>query len=89
LFVFIVLVPSFTYYVPQHGSTALHYAAYAGKMRIVKYLVEDCKAVFTNKNDDGDTPGSGAAKYWHTNIVRYFKARVMMTMVMEIELISL
>ena len=69
----------------KEGNTALHQAAYDGKMPVVKYLVENCKSVITVRNVNGRTPIRRAEDRGYPKIADYLKARVM-KMVMGIDL---
>jgi len=67
------------------GVTALHYAAYFGKINLVKYLIENGKAVITTQDSEDRTPISDAVKQGHTKIALYLKAQVL-KMIMGIDL---
>ena len=57
--------------------TALHWAAYYGRTKVVKYLVHKCKAVITTQNKKGRTPISDVERQGRTKIAKYLKAHVM------------
>ncbi len=56
----------------QQGDTALHTAARAGHLNVVKYLVEQCQVNAACEATDGSTAFHVAAFYGHKHIVKYF-----------------
>jgi ankyrin repeat protein len=56
----------------KYGSTFLHLAACNGKLRTVKYLVEEKEVDVKEKNNDGSTPLHFAADDGRLDMVKYF-----------------
>jgi len=71
----------------QDGCTVLHRAARYGRMAVVKCLVEECHAVITTQDKGGQTPIDYAKSQGRTSIVHYLKARIIMKMIMESEML--
>ncbi len=53
------------------GNTAVHWAASAGHLDLVRYLVEQCKANVNPKNKIGESPLHKAVWRGHLDVVKY------------------
>jgi len=69
----------------KNGYTSLHKAAGFGEIAVVKYLVEECEAMFSTQGKNGRTPRD-VAKYWRQfHVAHYLQTRELMKVVLEIE----
>ncbi|KAJ7390421.1 hypothetical protein OS493_025120 [Desmophyllum pertusum] len=55
----------------RHGRNALHYAADAGKLPIIRFLVQSMAAIIDYQDDDGMTPLMAAVDKDHLNAVDF------------------